>query len=127
NRVNDYRLNISHCKIEVVENWFFFAIKELLDNAFKFSSVGQQVTVESKSSGDITEISIKDEGGRFPEEIMRQIGLFAQFDRNKTERQGICMGLFLAKRIIELHNGLLKIVKHNGNGSDLVIQIPCKN
>jgi two-component system, sensor histidine kinase and response regulator len=127
NRVDDYVVNMTDCRIEVVEEWFIFAIKELIDNAFKFSESGKPVSVDSKSSGNSIEILIKDEGHGFPPEVINKIDMFVQFDRAGFEQQGIGMGLFLAKKIIELHAGSLSIERINGSGSVVKIILPCIN
>ncbi len=126
-RQNDYILEIENCEIEIIEEWFCFAIRELICNAFKFSKTGQPVYIGAKNDGDHYKLIIRDEGRGFPSGSTRKINAFVQFERAIYQQQGIGMGLFIAKRIIELHNGSLLIESEPGKGSAVFVKIPCKH
>ncbi len=96
-------------QLSLKQDLFFFAFQEILDNAFKFSEYGQKVIVRFHCSDTFLKISIQDFGKGFPEGKANSIHAFTQFDRENYEQKGIGLGLFLAKKIIELHLGNIKI------------------
>ena len=120
-------LQLSFCKVKMntLTDWFSFAVRELLDNAFKFSSKGQQVTLASERKFNRVYFTIKDEGYGFPPEYTsRDIDAFLQFDRDQYEQQGVGLGLYLAREIIKLHNGNLEIVSSEGEGTTISFDLP---
>ncbi len=125
-RTGDCILKIENCEVDIIQEWFTFALKELVSNAFKFSEPGQIVNISSKVSDDCLKIVIKDKGRGFPPNSVKKINAFVQFDRHIYEQQGIGMGLFIAKRIIELHKGSLTIKSKPDKGSVVCLKIPRK-
>ena len=49
---------------------------------------------------------------------------FTQFDRKTFEQQGIALGLFLAKRIVEMHRGTLYINSLPEKGTEICLRLP---
>ena len=123
NRCNDLVVEIGTLCPKIKEDWMYFAIKELVDNAFKFSNAGQKVLIKSKETARGCEIGIYDEGRGFPPGTIERINAFEQFDRKKCEQQGVGLGLFLAKRIIERHNGILRIKSSAETGTSVFIEL----
>lgn len=124
NRSDDYNLDIADYKIKIIKEWFFIALKELIDNAFKFSEKGQVVSIKTRLSNSYIELLIHDEGRGFSHANVNDINAFVQFDRKVFQQRGIGMGLHLAKRIIEIHQGTLNIVSLPGKGTNICIQLP---
>jgi signal transduction histidine kinase len=84
-------------------------IRELLDNAFKFSPKGTPVAVCAMLEGPLFVLQIHDQGrGMRPEEVAA-IGAYHQFNRDQHEQAGTGLGLVIAKRLAELHSGRLTI------------------
>ncbi|MQG75937.1 MAG: HAMP domain-containing histidine kinase [SAR202 cluster bacterium] len=65
-------------------------------------------------------ITISDNGSGIPEEQMEH--LFEPFWTSKEDGTGI--GLFSAKHIVELHQGQLSVVSHEGLGTRVVVTLP---
>lgn len=103
---------------------FARVVTELLDNAFKFSKPGSPVAVSLADMGDAMSITIRDEGiGMKPEDI-RSIGAYMQFQRAFLEQQGVGLGLVIAKRITELHNGTFDIDSELGQYTRVTLTLP---
>jgi K+-sensing histidine kinase KdpD len=101
--INDPAFDIS---IAMVSELFSKLINELLDNAFKFSSKGEKVIINSKTEDDLLHISIIDNGvGILSEHFKKIETAFFQLDREKNEQQGVGLGLTIAQKIIEIHGG----------------------
>ena len=122
-RNNDFIINVDTLCPQIKENWISFAIKELVDNSFKFSTHGEKVIIKTKETTQGYEIIIHDEGRGFPTGAIEKINAFEQFDRRKIEQQGVGLGLFLAKKIIEKHNGKIKINNNAPKGTTVIIEL----
>ncbi len=94
---------------------FFVIMNELSDNAFKFSKKGDNVVISSRVSNDKLIIELIDNGIGIEENQISNIAALNQFNREKNEQQGVGLGLIIAKKMIELHNGQFNIV---GNGNE---------
>lgn len=101
-RLEDAAIRMSDLHLQKV-------VEELIGNALKFSNVGHQVCVSSTLSLGGFVIRIVDHGrGMTPEQIA-SLGAYMQFDRRFYEQQGAGLGLIIAKRMLELHDGSLTI------------------
>ena len=123
-RKNDLHFHLRALELEVVEEWFRFALTELVDNAFKFSEYGTRITVSSAKKDQKAAILIHDEGRGFPGEYIHQVNAFEQFDREIFEQQGIGLGLFLSKRITAIHKGKLQVRGNPGEGTTIKLSLP---
>ncbi len=75
----------------------------------------------SKDEGNKVRISIRDNGGGIPEEIIGKV--FEPYFTTKKEGEGTGLGLHLAKTIIERHmNGTISVRNVNG-GAEFVIEL----
>ncbi|MBO9659395.1 MAG: GAF domain-containing sensor histidine kinase, partial [Chitinophagaceae bacterium] len=99
-------------------------IINLLTNAVKYSSPGSPITLEVSILGKELRIAVKDEGkGIAPHDLDR---IFHQFYRASAEEreQGLGLGLYIAKEIINLHFGKIWADSTLGKGSTFYVQIP---
>jgi PAS domain S-box-containing protein len=99
-------------------------IANLLTNALKYSSPETPVTVRAQRQADSVLLSVTDRGqGITPEEMPH---LFEQFYRSKREHdtEGIGLGLFISKRLVEAHGGQLWVVSEIGKGSTFSFTLP---
>jgi signal transduction histidine kinase len=124
NREGDLVFQVNDFIIRANEQWFHFALNELIDNAFKFSAPGQPVSIQAELKTDFVELTIRDEGTGFPERSIEKINAFVQFDRKILEQQGIGLGLFLSKRIVLLENGDFQILSSENRGTVIKIKLP---
>jgi len=103
-------------------------ILNLIDNAIKYTPQGK-ITVKVEEVGKMVRTSVKDTGvGIAPEEAHE---LFTKFTRGKKISQvnttGAGLGLFIAKKIVELHKGKIWVKSEGeGKGSEFVFEIPIK-
>jgi len=109
NRKYDLILKLNNCKIAMEPEDFEYIIKELVDNAFKFSMPKSEVIITNTLYPNYVEIRIQDHGKGFPVENMSDIGAFNQFDREKFEQQGSGLGLITSMLIVQRYKGKLTI------------------
>ena len=88
----------------------FEVISNLLTNAIKFTASGEIVIILEKGEEDSVVVSIKDSGKGIDQDILPR--LFTKFATNSETGTGL--GLFIAKSIIEAHDG--KIWARNNEG-----------
>ncbi len=96
------------------------AIVNILSNAIKFSPQNSQVNIEIREQKDGVHILIEDYGPGIPDEEKDKV--FQKFYKHTNEGMGL--GLFIAKGIVEAHNGKIWISKPGHKGTIFNILIP---
>ncbi len=100
------------------------ALKQLIDNAIKYSPSRSVVTVTACESGGLVSISVRDQGQGLTE--LEQGRVFEKFYRGRYDHsavQGTGMGLAIAKEISEAHGGSLTVESQFGQGSRFTITL----
>jgi len=98
--------------------------EELIDNAFKFSDAGEPVKVTTSSGTERYCLQVLNRGRGMTPQQVQQVGACAQFDRKLHEQQGSGLGLALAMRITELHNGQLTIDSEPNGETCVSVELP---
>lgn len=97
----------------------------LLSNALKFTPAGGRVDVRAAVVGEMIEVSVTDTGvGIAPED---QAAVFEEFRQVGTPDQkvgGTGLGLALARKFIELHDGRIRVQSQVGRGSTFAFTLP---
>ncbi len=99
----------------------------LLDNAIKYSHEKGVIEVVSYIKGNFLVFEVKDYGiGIAPEDQKRIFDRFYRADssRQSSRRQGFGIGLSVAKKIVENHNGEIFVRSKPGKGSVFVVKVP---
>ena len=98
----------------------------LLSNALKFTDAGGAVRVTIAAREDIVQISVADTGiGMTPDEIQIALTPFGQVDtRLERKHDGTGLGLPLARSLVELHGGSLKVESEKGAGTKVRVKLP---
>jgi len=105
-------------------------IKEVLlnylDNAIQYTSRGRAIIIKLEVIDGFVQVSITDQGIGVPED--EQPGLFSKSFRATNARShrpdGTGLGLFLAKKIIEAHNGEIIFSSKINVGSTFGFKLP---
>lgn len=113
--------------IELDENKIQQVVMNFSDNALYYSKDGGVITVSLKKTRDgYVECTVKDQGIGVPEEERAQ--LFNKFFRATNARRarpdGTGVGLFLAKKVIDAHNGSIIFESIEGKGSTFGFRLP---
>ncbi|HKI78068.1 MAG TPA: response regulator [Ignavibacteriaceae bacterium] len=109
NREKNLTLSAQPSKVIFSENNLKIVLKEIIDNAFKYSEKSSQVQIVGVSLNNEYVVSILDLGIGMTEKQIATVGEFMQFERKRTEQQGAGLGLSISKKIIELYGGKLFI------------------
>ncbi|PYK98431.1 MAG: hybrid sensor histidine kinase/response regulator [Verrucomicrobia bacterium] len=124
-RVADLLLELGDASAAITEDYFSKIVDELLENAFKFSTPGSPVQVQSVSDKEFFVLRITDHGRGMKAEHIAEVGAYMQFERKIYEQQGSGLGLTIAKRLTELHGGELNIQSELGVGTTVEVRLPC--
>lgn len=90
------------------------AFSALLDNACKYAHTRKGVALSCRRNGRKIEVAVRDDGpGIDPADVPR---LFEKFYRARRtqHKPGAGLGLHLVQRIIDLHNGSIRLEQTNG-------------
>ena len=101
------------------------ALRQLLDNAVKYSPPASPVAVRAERCARGVMISVADEGPGIPERERSRV--FEKFYRSPSTRQhvlGTGMGLAIAREIVSAHGGEVGVENPPGGGSRFWITIP---
>ncbi len=102
------------------------AIRQLLDNAIKFSPPGAGVVLRAGEDGDDVFCEVEDLGpGIAPQDQERIFEKFVMLDAGLDRRgSGTGVGLYLAREAVRLHRGSLEVDSEPGRGSVFKILLP---
>ena len=96
----------------------------VLDNAVKFSSAGDAITVQTARHDGRVEISVRDTGpGLGPEELERATDRFWR-SPSQSNVEGSGLGLAIAARTVELSGGSLRLESPEDGGLRVVARLP---
>lgn len=122
----DLQLNPSvACEVKICSTRLLIIIEELLDNAFKFSPADRTVRVVGELKNSTFNLSFIDYGRGMTNDQINELGAYKQFERQIYEQQGMGLGLIIAKRMTELHNGNFKIYSQPNKETIVLVQLPC--
>jgi signal transduction histidine kinase/ActR/RegA family two-component response regulator len=101
-------------------------IANLLNNAAKFSEVGQEIALRVAVGEREAEVRIVDRGiGIAPEALGSIFEMFSQEESPSGLQAGLGVGLALARRLVELHAGsIVAESAGKGSGSVFTVRLP---
>ncbi|MEP0820284.1 HAMP domain-containing histidine kinase [Trichocoleus desertorum GB2-A4] len=110
----------SHCSPKQIRR----VIENLATNAVKYGAADTPITLTLLQSETQISLTLHNKGN--PIALDEQSILFQQFRRTLDvgEQSGWGLGLFLAKSIVEAHQGTLEVESAEGKGTSFIIQLP---
>ena len=110
------------CKFDM--KWTLEAVRNILENALKYSPEGSEVEIEIAPNEAFTCISIQDEGIGIREE--EQGLVFERFYRSRDVKKepGMGIGLYLAREIISRQGGYIEARSEYAKGTCFCIYLP---
>ena len=112
-------------EISADERLLRMAIENLVDNAGKYSPNGKRITVSLQVTTKRVKIAVIDQGVGVP--LRQQPNLFQKFSRIENSQSfsagGTGLGLYWAKKIVDLHGGKLSVASKQNQGSTFTISL----
>lgn len=104
--------------------WTEEAIFNLLDNAVKYTEPGGKICISLQRQEIFTRLAIRDSGKGIDKE--RQAQIFTRFYREPEvqQQEGVGIGLYLAREIIEMQKGYIEVESEIGEGAEFRIYLP---
>lgn len=101
-------------------------LTNLIDNALKFTSEGGQIIVAARKIPQGVHIEVKDTGiGIAADHIPHLFQRFYQVDSSASRRYGgTGLGLYIARTIVEAHEGKIWIESKEGRGTTVHVELP---
>ncbi|MDT8442502.1 MAG: PAS domain-containing sensor histidine kinase [Desulfuromonadales bacterium] len=100
-------------------------VQNLLGNALKFSPKGSDIVIEAKKVDAMFQVMVADRGiGISPENQKHVFNKFYRVDSKNTAAPGLGLGLYLARAIIEAHQGQIWVESVPGQGARFYFTLP---
>ena len=111
------------CDIQHDRRWTAEACFNLLDNAIKYGKTGSEIVLSVRKLGLTVEISVTDENEPIGEDERTHIFERCYRGRNSGDKDGVGIGLYLSREIIEKQGGMLSVIpQKDGNKFVIVLQ-----
>lgn len=112
--------------VYVDKNMIETVIRNLVNNAIKFTASGGKITISAKNNHHFLEVSVSDTGiGISPENLPR---LFQFEDFHSTQgtagELGTGLGLIICHEFIKKHGGEMSVTSEQGKGSIFTFTLP---
>lgn len=113
------------CMVNADPSSLFLAILNLISNAIKYSQK-PEIHISCYQQNHHCIISIKDNGIGIADQYAKKI--FKKFFRvtegDVHDVKGLGLGLYFTKKVIDGHNGTIRLISAPGKGSEFIIEIP---
>jgi NtrC-family two-component system sensor histidine kinase KinB len=104
-----------------------WVISNLVGNSLRYTPSGGRITIELRREGKIARTVVQDTGtGIAPEMMPRIFEPYAQAPDSSAEMGSAGLGLYIAKEIVEAHNGRIFAESSPGEGTTFTIDIPIR-
>ena len=96
-------------------------ITNLVLNAREAVGEQGQITIETKKLGEWVTLSVSDNGCGMSADFLKD-SLFRPF--HTTKKEGLGVGMFQAKMIVEAHRGNIHVQSKRGSGTTFQVMLP---
>jgi signal transduction histidine kinase len=108
--------------VDVDRDMLLSAVGNLLQNAFKFTEPGTEVSLNAYAVADRILIDVEDHCGGLPPGSAQQ--MFLPFEQAGKNRSGLGLGLAICRRSVEANNGIVRVRDVPGSGCVFTIDLP---
>ncbi|HEX5061710.1 MAG TPA: PAS domain-containing sensor histidine kinase [Kofleriaceae bacterium] len=99
-------------------------LTNLLENAAKYARPDTTIHVSLREQDGLVDIAVADEGqGIDPDDVPKLFDRFYQAARARQRRQGLGLGLYITKGLVEAHGGSVSVESVVGQGSTFHVQL----
>ena len=115
--------------VDVDAGRFEQIMRNLLNNAAKFTDAGGRITVRTSREAEHAVIQIEDTGVGIPADALTRIfQMFTQLPEHQLRSaRGLGIGLALVRTLVQLHGGSIAAASEGaGQGSRFAIRLPIR-
>lgn len=123
-RKEDVSIKFAKAHIKVSERYYEMIIRELVENALKFSSRGSKVVVTGEKRKNSYITKVEDFGCGIADASIKEIKVLKQFADEKYLKEGVGMGLALVQKIVKACGGYLKIESELNKSTTVEFGLP---
>ena len=118
--------DINPClQIEIDRNQIVRVLDNLVMNAFRYAPHSSTITIHLDSDDYNLYVEVIDEGEGFSDyDLKYGINKFYRGNKARTKDGGSGLGLYISKRIIDLHDGSMKLTNTLTGGARVIITLP---
>lgn len=101
-------------------------IQNLLNNSIKFTPIGGEIQIFSRTVPGVVQLHISDNGIGIP--VERQANLFtfhASSTYGTNHEKGVGLGLILCKEYTEMQKGRIQFTSQPGQGTTFILEFDC--
>jgi signal transduction histidine kinase len=98
------------------------AVANLLQNAFKFTRAQGRIALRASSTRERVLVEVEDECGGLPDGAAEE--LFRPFEQRSGNRDGLGLGLSIARKSVEANGGEIRIRNLAGVGCIVTVDLP---
>ncbi|HEY33419.1 MAG TPA: HAMP domain-containing protein [Dehalococcoidia bacterium] len=101
-------------------------LRNLLENAITHTGTGGTISVSARQQEDSIEVAVADTGEGIPSEDLPNIfERFYRVDKSRARATGGSgLGLTIARRLVEVHGGMIEAYSEPGKGSRFTFTVP---
>jgi CheY-like chemotaxis protein/two-component sensor histidine kinase len=123
-RNKDLKFELKEATLSLPEKYLSILLKELVDNALKYSACGTEIQIKSQIIDGMLNISIHDWGRGMTAYQISRIDAFRQFERKEHQQPGIGIGLKIVMKIVQLAGGHFSIQSVYKRETKVTISLP---
>jgi PAS domain S-box-containing protein len=128
-RLDNHRLSVAIAEdlpaIDADEMRIRQIIRNLLDNAVKYSRANTEIRISVEKKDDSILVGVKDQGrGISPQDQARLFQSFERLQEASSSKPGLGLGLLVCRRLVEAHNGRIWMESEPGKGSTFYFSLP---
>lgn len=100
-------------------------LENLIENALRHTPAGGRITVRLAATAAAACVEVRDSGpGIPPQELPHLFERFYRGEESREKTSGAGLGLAIAKRIVELHRGRMRVESEPGHGAAFTFCLP---
>lgn len=115
NIANKFDFNFDLPEHFFIKDYFFVIIKEVLENAYKFSPLESKIIVLFTIDEEKFVLNVKNKNKLDNTLPINSNRAFTQVERSNYEQQGLGLGLYIINRISSMFNDNFKIIQEEDN------------
>ncbi|MBI5403668.1 MAG: HAMP domain-containing histidine kinase [Ignavibacteriae bacterium] len=121
---HNFTTNKNSIIIKADEEKLEIALRNLISNALKYSTVEKNILVSIDETKKYYKIGVRDFGvGMKMEDMHKIFEPFSRIDSSRSKKTGgYGLGLAIVKKIVDLHNAVIEVISEEQKGTEMIIK-----